>query len=72
MEASPMRSLAKTLTWRITATLTTIILVLIFVGDLTIAFTVGAFEVVIKMVVYYLHERVWNNVKCYTTFHFVS
>lgn len=60
--AKSRRSLAKTLTWRICATLTTMGLVLAFIGDLAIALSVGAVEVIIKMIVYYLHERAWNKV----------
>ena len=57
------RSIVKTLTWRITATVTTFLLVLIFTGKLTIALTVGVLEVFVKMLFYFFHERIWNKVK---------
>lgn len=57
------RSIVKTLSWRVVATLTTIALVYIFVGDTTIAFTVGGIEVILKMLVYFIHERVWDKLK---------
>ena len=44
-----IRSIVKTISWRILATLTTITLVYIFIGDTTIAFTVGGIEVFLKM-----------------------
>ncbi|MFB0501827.1 MAG: DUF2061 domain-containing protein [Candidatus Bathyarchaeia archaeon] len=50
----------KAVSWRIVATLTTMILVLIFTGSLVISLGVGALEFVLKILVYYLHERVWN------------
>lgn len=61
--AKAKRSFAKSLTWRFCATITTIILVWIFVGDLTTAFSVGVVEVVVKMAIYYIHERAWNKVE---------
>lgn len=57
------RSIVKTISWRILATLTTIGLVYIFIGDTTIAFTVGGIEVFLKMLVYFIHERVWDKLK---------
>ena len=54
------RSFIKMLSWRVVATFTTMILVYIFVGKVKIAAAVGALEVVTKMILYYLHERVWD------------
>lgn len=58
-----LRSVVKTLSWRILATLTTVLLVYIFVGDTTIAFSIGGIEVFLKMLIYFFHERTWNNIK---------
>jgi len=57
------RSIVKTISWRVLATLTTITLVYIFIGDTTIAFTVGGIEVFLKMLVYFFHERIWDKLK---------
>jgi adenylylsulfate kinase len=57
------RSIIKMISWRFLATLTTTILVFIFVGELEVAITVGVLEVIIKMFVYFVHERVWNSLK---------
>lgn len=54
------RSLAKTISWRIVATATTIILVFFCTGDLIISSSVGLLEIFSKIVIYYLHERIWN------------
>ncbi|NQZ02043.1 MAG: adenylyl-sulfate kinase [Bdellovibrionales bacterium] len=54
------RSVAKSLSWRVLATLTTFSLVYIFTGQIETAITVGGLEVFVKMAVYYLHERGWN------------
>jgi uncharacterized membrane protein len=56
------RSLAKTISWRITATVTTMLLVFIFTGQLILSLSVGVIEVIVKMIFYYLHERAWNGV----------
>lgn len=57
------RSIAKSITWRFLATLTTTILVFIFTQRIEIALTVGGMEAAAKMVIYYAHERAWNAVK---------
>jgi uncharacterized membrane protein len=54
------RSLAKAISWRIFATLTTVLLVFVFTGNLVVSESVGLAELVSKIVIYYVHERVWN------------
>jgi uncharacterized membrane protein len=56
----PIRSFMKAVSWRIVATLTTIILVFIFTGNIAISSGVGFIELFVKIAVYYLHERFWN------------
>lgn len=53
------RHIAKTITWRIVGTLDTMILGWIVTGDLKLGLAIGGFEVITKMVLYYLHERAW-------------
>ena len=60
---SKIRSIVKTISWRVLATLTTVSLVYIFIGDTKIAFAVGGIEVFLKMLIYFLHERVWDKLK---------
>ena len=55
-----VRSIAKAVSWRIVATLTTMLLVFIFTGNLVASGGVGLTEVLSKTVIYYLHERAWN------------
>ena len=61
------RSLVKTLTWRIIASTDTFIVGMFVTAhylpqgaDPKIAATIAAFEVVTKMLLYYLHERGWS------------
>ena len=60
---SRTRSLAKALTWRITATLTTAAIAYVVTGELKTAAMIGGIEFVLKFMTYYGHERVWNFVK---------
>ncbi|WP_179348049.1 DUF2061 domain-containing protein [Winogradskyella pacifica] len=53
------RHFAKTITWRIIGTLDTLLLSWYISGDLAIGMKMGAFEMITKMVLYYIHERVW-------------
>lgn len=57
---SHLRSLLKAISYRITGTITTALLVLALTGDLSIALTIGAVEPAIKLLIYYLHERAWQ------------
>ena len=55
-----IRSIAKAVSWRIVATLTTMLLVFVFTGNLVISAGVGLTELLTKIAIYYVHERVWN------------
>ena len=59
---SGWRAVAKTVSWRILATFTTGFLVWIFTHEFVLAATIGGFEAVSKLVLYYAHERVWDRV----------
>jgi len=59
---SSIRSVIKTISWRVWATLTTVVLVLLFTKKIDIALTVGIIEVFLKMIFYYLHERIWDRI----------
>ena len=58
-QLSRKRHILKTFTWRIVGTIDTILLGWVISGDVTIGLTVGGFELFTKMVLYYLHERIW-------------
>ncbi len=57
------RSLAKTISWRIVGTADTIVISWVLTGTLTLALSIGAIELVSKMLLYFVHERAWNRVK---------
>ena len=62
-EDQPKRSIAKSLTWRALATLTTFVIVYAYTDELALSLGVGAVEVVTKMSLYYLHERFWMRIR---------
>lgn len=57
------KSLLKTISWRIVGTIDTIVISYILTGTLKIAMSIGAIEVFSKMILYYVHERIWEKVK---------
>ena len=57
------RTIIKTLTWRVTASLTTFIIAWVLTGDLLIGVSIGSIEAITKIFLYYFQERIWNNIK---------
>ena len=53
------RHLLKTITWRIVGTIDTMILGWLVTGNIKLVLAIGGFEVLTKMLLYFLHERVW-------------
>ena len=58
-DSSYKRHIAKTVTWRAVGTVDTIIISWIITGNPFTGLKIGFTEVITKMVLYYLHERVW-------------
>ncbi|EDZ62343.1 Adenylyl-sulfate kinase 2 [Sulfurimonas gotlandica GD1] len=57
------RSLFKGISWRILATTTTIILVYMFFNRLDLAIIAGIIETILKVALYWGHERVWHKIR---------
>jgi uncharacterized membrane protein len=57
--SSLKRHLLKTISWRAVGTIDTIILGWIITGDPLTGLKIGALEVLTKMTLYFIHERVW-------------
>ena len=49
----------KTASWRIIATIDTIILAWFYTGSVATAMSIGGLEVFTKLILYFLHERLW-------------
>ena len=63
MKDSRKKSLLKTLTWRIIATIVTVLGIQLISGDWGMSFGIGIGINLLKTVLYYFHERAWNKVK---------
>jgi adenylylsulfate kinase len=59
---SHKRSIVKTFTWRVIATLVTMSVAWIILGRVSHALEIGLLDTVIKLGAYYGHERVWDRV----------
>ena len=53
------RHILKTISYRILGTLTTFTIILISGGSIGLASTLGIGELLLKPLLYFLHERVW-------------
>lgn len=58
-KVSYKRHLGKTISWRIIGTIDTIVLSWLITGQLKWGLAIGGVEVITKMILYFLHERVW-------------
>lgn len=57
------RSIVKGISWRFLATSTTIVIVYFFFGRLDLAIAAGLIETVLKVALYWAHERAWFKVR---------
>lgn len=57
------RSIVKALTYRIWQSLNTFLISLVITGKLDLAAAIVSLEVLVKIIVYFFHERIWNKVK---------
>ncbi len=57
------RSLIKSISWRATGTVDTFLISFIVTGKLNFALSISGFEIITKITLYYLHERVWNRIE---------
>jgi len=55
-------SFIKGISWRAVGTLDTVIIAFFVTGDYTKAFEIGFTEVFTKLILFYLHERVWMRI----------
>ena len=54
------RTIVKTITWRIIATLTTVLTIYLWTKDWSLALGSGLIANAFKTIFYYIHERAWN------------
>ena len=56
------RHVLKAITWRVVGTLDTLLLGWLISGSFKVGAAIGGAEVVTKMFLYYMHERIWYKV----------
>lgn len=60
---SATRSIVKTVTWRVTGSSATFLIAYIMTGNFAIAGVIGVVQLISNSILYFIHERIWNNVK---------
>jgi len=59
----PLRSVVKSVSWRIVGTIDTVVISWVITGKINTALSIGAIELITKMLLYFCHERIWNTIK---------
>ena len=57
---SKLRSLAKTISWRITGTACTFLISWIILDDIATSSAIAIIQLTFNSVAFYIHERLWN------------
>ncbi len=63
MQDTPLRSLVKAISWRMTGTADTFLISWFVTGHIGMASGIALTEVFTKVFLFWFHERVWNKVK---------
>ncbi len=58
----PIKSIMKSISWRVIGTLDTMVISYFITGKVTIALSIGSIEVLTKTILYYFHERLWAHI----------
>lgn len=58
----PLKSIMKSISWRIVGTLDTMIISYFITGRISVALSIGSVEVLTKTILYYFHERLWAHI----------
>ncbi len=63
MSDTTKRSLAKTVSWRITGSLATFLISYSVLGNFTVSGTIAVIQLTANTILYFVHERIWNKIK---------
>jgi len=63
MKVTKARSFTKSLSYRIFGTLSSWAVVYVITGKGSLATLIAFWETVVKVAIYYYHERVWNKIR---------
>jgi uncharacterized membrane protein len=56
------RSIVKSLSWRLVAAIITTSIAFLMTGQMEFAAKIGLADTVIKLLIYFAHERIWNRI----------
>ena len=62
MSDTTKRSLAKTISWRITGSLATFGISYFVIGSLVISGTIAIIQMTFNTILYFVHERLWSRI----------
>jgi uncharacterized membrane protein len=62
MKETAKRSVVKALTYRAWQSLNTFLISLLITGRIDMAAAIVSIEVVVKIVIYFFHERIWSKI----------
>ena len=62
MTETPVRSVVKTISWRITGSGATFAISYAVLGDIAVSGTIAVIQLTFNTVLYFVHERVWNRI----------
>lgn len=60
---SPKRSLAKTISWRITGSGATFAISYAILGDVGVSSTIAVIQLTFNTILYFIHERLWEKIR---------
>jgi uncharacterized membrane protein len=63
MTETPLRSLAKAVSWRVTGTIDTFLISWLITGQALLASGIALTEIMTKIFLFWAHERVWNRIQ---------
>jgi uncharacterized membrane protein len=63
VQETHMRSILKGITWRLVASFTTITIAWYITGQVGLALEIGFIEIFAKLIIYYIHERIWARIR---------
>lgn len=63
MHEKNYRSIVKSISYRITGTITTFLISFFVTGEIKFALSIMSVDFISKIIIFYFHERLWNKIK---------
>ena len=63
MSDTKLRSVTKTISWRLTGTACTFVVSWLILGDISTSGTIAIIQLTFNTMIFYIHECLWNFVK---------